>query len=67
MSTSAHDTRNITIGQIKTFGELGPKYEVRRLLPPTADGDWRVEILLVETGETTEYYYNQMINDPDAQ
>ena len=67
MSTIAHDVPKITIGQIKTFGDLGPKYEVRRLLSPLENGDWLVEVLLIETGETTEYYYNQMINDPEAE
>ena len=67
MSTIEHDVPRITVGQIKTFGDLGPKYEVRRLLSPLENGDWLVEVLLVETGETTQYYYNQMINDPEAE
>ena len=66
MSTIAHDVPKINIGQIKTFGDLGPKYEIRRLLSPMENGDWLVEIVLVETGEVTEYRYSRMINDPEA-
>jgi hypothetical protein len=66
MSTIAHDVPKISIGQIKTFGDLGPIYEVRRLLSPMEKGDWLVEVLLVETGETAKYPYSQMINDPEA-
>jgi len=66
MSTIDQDVPKIPIGQINTFGEIGPKYQVQRLLSPLENGDWLVEILLVETGEITEYRYSQMINDPEA-
>lgn len=45
----------VPLGAIKTFGALGPKYEVRRPLRVLDDGDWMIEIVLVESGETTEY------------
>jgi len=67
MSTIAQDKPKISTGQIKTFGSLGPKYEIRRILSPTESGDWLVEIVLVETGEVTEYRYSRMINDPEAE
>jgi hypothetical protein len=51
---------------IKTFGEFGPKYEVVKLLRQLADGDWMVEILLIETGETTEYRLSHIVTDPEA-
>jgi hypothetical protein len=51
---------------IKSFGEVGPKYEVGRPLRPLADGDWMVEILLVETGETAEYRLSHLLADPEA-
>lgn len=53
-------------GKIKSVGAFGPKYEVgvpKRRLP---DGDWMITILLVETGEETEYRYSNMENDPEA-
>lgn len=51
---------------IKSFGALGPKYEVGGLLRQLADGDWMVEILLVETGERTEYRLSWLTDDPGA-
>jgi hypothetical protein len=56
----------IPTGLIKSFGGIGPKYEVGDLLRPTAQGDWFIGIVLVETGEETEYLYSQMLNDPEA-
>jgi hypothetical protein len=51
---------------IKSLGTLGPKYEVGRPLRQLADGDWMIEILLVETGEKTEYRLSRLNNDPEA-
>ncbi len=36
-------------GEIATFGALGPKYEVGRPLRVLEDGDWMIQIFLVET------------------
>ena len=66
MSTIANDIPRLSVGQIKTFGPIGPKYQIRKLLAPIGYGDWLIEILLVETGETTEYRYSRMMNDPEA-
>jgi len=57
---------NIPVGEIKTFGPYGPKYEVVRLLQPINPSDWIVEILLVETGEYAEYPLSDIIEDPKA-
>lgn len=51
---------------IKSFGALGPKYQVGRPLRQLADGDWMVETLLVETGEKTEYRLSRLNDDPEA-
>jgi len=56
----------LPLGDIKTIGTLGPIYEVGPLLYPLDDGDWMVEILLVESGEKTEYPLSDIHNDPDA-
>lgn len=53
-------------GVIKTFGPYGPKYQVGQLLRPLGDGDWMVEVLLIESGERTEYRLAHLIRDPDA-
>jgi hypothetical protein len=54
------------IGQIRSFGPFGPKYEVGRTLRRLSDGDWLVEVKLVETSETTEYRLTRLLEDPEA-
>jgi Family of unknown function (DUF5397) len=56
----------LPIGKIKSFGPLGPKYKVGRALRPLSNGDWMVEVLLVETGETAEYKLTRLCADPEA-
>ncbi len=51
---------------LKTFGALGPKYEVGRPLRQLADGDWMIEIQLIETGESAEYRLSHILADPVA-
>jgi hypothetical protein len=53
-------------GAIQTFGPVGPKYEVGKPLRQLTDGDWMVEILMVETGERTEYRLSQLLADLTA-
>lgn len=56
----------IPVGKIKTFGSFGAKYEVGKPLCQLEDGDWLVQIKLVETGETAEYSLVRLTNDPEA-
>ena len=56
----------IPTGQIKKFGEFGPKYEVGHAVRRSEDGDWIVEINLIETGELTEYRLSRILDDPAA-
>jgi len=56
----------LPLGEIKNIGAFGPKYEVGPLLRPLDNGDWMVEILLVESGEKTEYLLSDIHHDPDA-
>ncbi|KAA1192977.1 DUF5397 family protein [Photorhabdus heterorhabditis] len=56
----------VPVGTIKSFGVFGPKYEIGPLLHPLEDGDWMIEIVLVETGEKTEYRLTHANNDPRA-
>lgn len=58
---------NLPTGKIKCFGAFGPKYQIGPLLRPLDDGDWLVEITLVESGEKTEYRYTRMNSDPEAE
>lgn len=54
------------VGKIKSFGPLGPKYEVGQAVRQLNDGDWLVEVTLVETGEKTEYRWTRLSKDPEA-
>ena len=56
----------VPVGEIKSFGPFGPKYEVGRALHQLDDGDWMVEITLVESGEQAEYRLTQLNDDPAA-
>ncbi len=37
------------------------------MLHPVDDGDWLLAIKLIESGETAEYRYSHMVDDPEAQ
>lgn len=56
----------IPVGKIKSFGPVGPKYEVGQALYPLSDGDWMVQITMVETGEKAEYRRTHLMDDPEA-
>ena len=56
----------IPVGKIKSFGAFGPKYEVGRPLRQLDDGDWLVEVKMVETGEKAEYRMTHLFDDPEA-
>ncbi|AEF98483.1 hypothetical protein Metme_0028 [Methylomonas methanica MC09] len=56
----------IPVGKIKSFGALGPKYEVGHALRQLEDGDWMVEVTLVESGEKVEYRWTRLSDDPEA-
>jgi hypothetical protein len=56
----------IPVGRIKSFGPFGPKYEVGHALRPLDDGDWMIEVTMIETGEKVEYRLTHMRDDPEA-
>ena len=56
----------VPVGEIKRFGLFGPKYEVGRALHQLDDGDWMVEITLVESGEKAEYRLTHLSDDSQA-
>jgi hypothetical protein len=56
----------VPVGKIKTFGPLGPRYRVGAPLRELEDGDWLVEIELIETAETAEYRLTHISDDPEA-
>lgn len=56
----------VPVGKIKSFGPFGPKYEVGQPLCQLDDGDWMVEITMVESGEKAEYRRTHLRDDPEA-
>ena len=54
------------LGQFRQFGELGPAYKVVRPIRPLDKDDWLLLIEVAETGETVEYRYSEMKQDPQA-
>ena len=56
----------VPVGKIKSFGPFGPKYEVGQSLRQLDDGDWMIEITMVETGEKAEYRWTHLTDDPEA-
>ena len=39
---------NVPVGKIKSFGPVGPKYEVGQALRQLDDGDWMIEVNMIE-------------------
>lgn len=56
----------VPIGKIKSFGAFGPKYEVGPPLRQLADGDWVIQVKMVETGEVAEYRWTRLLDDPEG-
>ena len=57
---------SVPIGKIKSFGPLGPKYKVGQALRQLDNGDWMIEVTMIETGEKTEYRWTRLKDDPEA-
>lgn len=56
----------VPVGKIKSFGPFGPKCEVGQVLRRKDDGDWVVEVTLVDSGEKAEYRLTRLLEDPEA-
>ncbi len=54
------------VGKIKMFGPFGPKYQVGETVCQLEDGDWMVEVTMVETGEKAEYRLTHLLADPEV-
>ena len=57
---------NLQIGQVRTFGAEGPKYEVIGNGHSSDGGDWLVPIRVIESGEVLNYPFSQINADPEA-
>ena len=60
MKTLARNIDDL-IGTFRTFGEVGPLYQVLKKV-----SDTRVHIIVVGTGEEFDYLVERALNDPEA-
>ena len=56
----------VPLGRIKSFGPLGPAYQVGQVLRQLDDGDWMVQVTILESGEKAEYRLSHLSDDPEA-
>lgn len=54
------------VGQFKTFGSVGPAYEVLAGATPLLGADWLMKIRVLESGEELELPASQIEQDPQA-
>ncbi len=57
----------VPVGNINIFGGLGAIYKVGNPIKELDNGDWLIEITLIETGEITECNLSNIKNDPKAE
>lgn len=57
---------NLPIGQQKSLGTSGEKYQVVRPLRQEEDGDWMMEVTLTNNGDEAEYLLTDIQDDPPA-
>ena len=55
----------VPTGKVKSLGAFGPKYAIG-LPVRESEGDWLVEITMIETGEVVLYRHARMLEDPYA-
>jgi hypothetical protein len=70
MATAAKHTEadmvdmGVLIGSIRRFGLEGPPYEVIGPAAPSDNGQPRMMIRLLESGEDVDYALDAILNDP---
>ena len=57
---------DVQVGQVKSFGPIGPKYQVTGYGRRSEGGEWLVPIRVVASGEELEYRYSRFSQDPKA-
>lgn len=55
---------HVPVGDVRSFGRFGPQYKVWQALRELEDGDWMVEVTILETGEKAEYRLTHLNDDP---
>ena len=54
------------VGSIRTFGHLGPAYEVLKVSAPEMGSNVMLRIRVIESGEELDYPLNDVLDDPLA-
>lgn len=54
------------LGSFRTFGPVGPVYEVLRALEPVTGSNVMLRIRVVESGEELDYPLSDALDDPLA-
>lgn len=55
---------SVLVGSVRRFGLYGPPYQVVEPGTPGPDGEARMLICLVESGETVDYPVADIMRDP---
>lgn len=53
-------------GTCRSFGNIGPAYQIGDIVRILDDGDCLMEITLVESNEVIEYLLSNILKDPGA-
>jgi hypothetical protein len=54
------------VGSFRTFGRLGPVYEVLRAIEPATGSNVLLRVRVVESGEELDYPLGDALDDPLA-
>ena len=54
------------IGSFRSFGAVGPAYQVMNPVRKLEDGDWLLNVQILESGELVSYRYTAVLDDPKA-
>ncbi len=54
------------VGTFRTFGQLGPVYEILSVCEPSTGNNVNVRILVIESGERIDYPLSDVLDDPLA-
>lgn len=63
-SLPSYDPAHDVIGSIRTFGEYGPMYQVTGYTESSPEGEQRVSLLVIESGERLDYDLQAVLEDP---
>jgi hypothetical protein len=72
MNVIVTSDRNVTlpldavVGSIRSFGRIGPLYEVLRVCEPSTGSNVMLRVRVVESGEELEYSLSAALDDPLA-